>query len=85
MKGVRLLGRLSDKILQLLEYLARWSGIIVVGRDNFTSDVIRILLEKMLSAVKMASINALGHGLRNLKPYTIGIGGVWALKGAGII
>jgi triacylglycerol lipase len=84
-KGIHIMGRLGETVLNLLEYTAIWAGIIVTGRENFTAEIVRMLLDKMLSALKTIGINAIHKTTSNIKPIAFTLAGAWTLTGAGII
>ncbi|WP_455204055.1 lipase family protein [Kaarinaea lacus] len=84
-KGMHIIGKLGETVLKILEYTAVWAGFVVVGRENFTVEVVRMLLEKMMSALKAVSINAIHKTTTNIKPVAIGLMGAWTLTNAGII
>ena len=84
-KGLHILGRVGETVLKLLEYTAVWAGIVVVGRENFTVEIVRLLLDKMLSALKIISINAIHKTTSNIKPIALSLGSAWTLTKVGVL
>jgi pimeloyl-ACP methyl ester carboxylesterase len=85
LKGLNRLKILGDKIFQLLKYAAVWAGIKAVESADFTADIIKLILAKMLSTLKELSLNAIVFATRNITPLTINMGSTWMLAAAGVL
>ena len=82
MKGLHLLKALGRDIYTLLKHAAKWAGITIEQNMNFTEQIIRNILSRMLTALRQLSASSLSAVTRNIVPMSIGIGGAWALTSA---
>lgn len=81
-KGLHKMAELGGQILKLLGYAAVWAGIQAVKVADFTTLVIQVILDKMLSAIRALSSAAIDQANRNIAPAIIGMGGALILSGA---
>ena len=81
-KGLNRIKLLGQKIYILLKHAAVWAGIKAVEGADFTADIIKRILSKMLSTLRYLAANSLAFISRNITPLTIGIGAAWALSAA---
>ena len=73
LKGLNKLKLLGEKIYQLLKYAAKWAGIKAVEAADFTADIIRKILAKMLVTLKAIAAGSLQFAVRNINPVSIGM------------
>ncbi len=78
-RGLQLLKRLGDEIVQLLVYLAKWAGLVVKRTAEFSAEVIRLLLGKMLATLERMSIEALMRLTHSIVPMTLPLMAGWHL------
>jgi triacylglycerol lipase len=82
LKGLNKLKILGQKIYVLLKHAAVWAGIKAVEGSDFTAGIIKKILSKMLSALRVLAETSMSIITRNITPLTIGIGTAWALSAA---
>ncbi len=82
MKALYGLTGLGREINKLLKYAAMWAGIATVQDMNFTEQMVKNILSRMLTALRQLAASALSAITRNIKPVSIGIGGAWSLSSA---
>ncbi len=85
MKGLYGLRTLGRKIYTLLKYAAMWAGIATEQDMNFTEQIIKNILSRMLTTLRQLSANALSAVTRNILPMRIAIGEGWILSSAAVI
>jgi triacylglycerol lipase len=83
-RGLYKAAALGAQIYSLLKYAAHWAGIQVVQGVEFTAQVIRLILAKMLAALQTAAIAAVTNPTRHIVPMALGVGTAWAMHSAGM-
>ena len=66
-------------MLQLLRYTAQWAGVQIGATADFTAKMIRLILEKMLSALGAMAAQALSNPARRLNALPLVLAGGWVL------
>lgn len=84
-KGLYKAAQIGQQIFTLLRYAAVWAGIKVAQGADFTAEVIKAILAKMLATLQMLATQAILAASRNLVPVGIGLGTAWALHSYGIL
>lgn len=84
-KGLYKAAQIGQQVFTLLRYAAIWAGIKLVQGADFTAQVIKAILAKMLATLQMLATRAIATAARNLLPLHIGIGGAWMLHAYGVI
>lgn len=74
MKGLHTVSILGSEVLQLLKYAAQWAGIVAVSTADFTAQIVKAILNKMLTVIKDVAIQALANPQRYIAPMTIALG-----------
>ncbi len=85
MKGLYGLRTLGRKIYTLLKYAATWAGIATVQDMEFTEQIIKNILSRMLTALRQLSTDALSAVTRNILPARIAMGEGWILSSAALL
>src|SRR5271167_609380 len=67
-RGMYQLKALGEQIFQLLRYAAIWAGIQVDAGAEFTSQIIRVILSKMLATLRTLAAQALANPAQFLRP-----------------
>jgi hypothetical protein len=79
MAGMARAQALASQVYTLLRHAAKWAGITVAAGADFTVQVIRRILDMMLSKLAQIGALALTVGSRGLLPLPLVIAGGWAL------
>jgi len=81
LKGLFRANELGEQIMTLLSYAATWAGIQVASGAQFTAEIIRVILGKMLATLRQLSILAVAGASRGLVPLPLILGGAaWVLS-----
>lgn len=80
--GMARTAALASEIYTLLRHAATWAGITVSAGVNFTADIIRRILDKMLMRLTQLGAAALAAGVNDLTPMPLLISGAWVLAQA---
>jgi triacylglycerol lipase len=70
--------QLGDQVMQLLGYAAQWAGMKLAKGAEFTAEIIRVILAKMLAAIRAYATIALQRATRNLVPIALGTAAAWS-------
>lgn len=70
---------LAGKVYQLLCHAAKWAGIHLAEGAEFTAQIIRKILEKMLAHLKTIALQAILNGTQHLIPQPLIVTGGWML------
>ena len=84
-KGLHLLGGLGEQIFQLLGYTAKWAGIQIKTSSEFSYTIIKSLLDRMLSSLKMSAIQCLAYNTSQMTPVNITTLGAMKLTQIGML
>jgi pimeloyl-ACP methyl ester carboxylesterase len=79
-KGLYLAKELGGQILTLLGYAATWAGIKVASGAQFSAEIIRLILGKMLATMRQLASLSLACADRGLVPLPLLIGSAWLLS-----
>jgi triacylglycerol lipase len=74
---------LGEQIITLLGYAAKWAGITVVSGAQFTAEIIKRILHKMLLTLRHMAVAALADPTGTLVPMALVMSGSWALASCG--
>ena len=77
--GLARAGALAAQVFQLLRHAATWAGIKLSAGAQFTADIIRKILDMMLSKLAQMAAVALTAAQHGLAPMPLIVGGAWAL------
>lgn len=78
--GLYRMKSLGEQILRLLGYAATWAGITVASGAQFTAEIIRKILDKMLMTLRALAVRALTDPTGTLLPVPLIMGSSWALS-----
>ncbi|MBI3347096.1 MAG: lipase family protein [Burkholderiales bacterium] len=73
---------MASQVYMLLRHAAKWAGIVVSAGADFTAQIIRRILDMMLSKLAQIGTVALAVGSRGLLPLPLIVAGGWALAQA---
>lgn len=73
---------IASQVYTLLRHAAKWAGITVSAGADFTAQIIRRILDMMLSKLAQIGALALTVGSRGLLPLPLIVAGGWALSQA---
>jgi hypothetical protein len=79
-RGLHLAKGLGEQILVLLRHAAKWAGITVSSASQFTADIIRRILDKMLTTLRQLAVISLASPISDLAPVPLIIGAQWMLS-----
>jgi pimeloyl-ACP methyl ester carboxylesterase len=81
LKGMHRLKQLGERIYQVLKYAATWAGVKAVETADFTTEVIKAILGKMLATLRALAMRSVNEAARNITPARIAIVGAGLLTG----
>lgn len=81
-RGVAFAKALGDAVLHLLRCAALWAGVQIKSAAEMTVDIVRAILEKMLSAIRTLAFNALSTAGKMLTPMPLIMAGGVLLQSA---
>lgn len=74
---------LGEQIIALLGYAAKWAGITIASGAQFTAEIIKRILGKMLLTLRHMALHALSNPTGTLMPVPLIMGSAWALSSCG--
>jgi hypothetical protein len=83
MKGLYRAKELGEQIVTLLGYAATWAGIKVAAGANFSAEIIRLILGKMMATLRQLSVLAMASAAREIVPLPLLLGSAWLLSSYG--
>jgi pimeloyl-ACP methyl ester carboxylesterase len=83
MKGLYRAKELGEQIVTLLGYAATWAGIKVASGANFSAEIIRLILGKMMATLRQLSVLAMASAAREIVPLPLLLGSAWLLSSYG--